>query len=228
MEHNADQATLERLGLCLSMVAHEVRNILTPVRTQCELALRDVTDERSKQALSSAARRATEAADAMQAILDVAAGKRGSDQADLHEVVSAAVGTLPTAELQSHVMNDVPRGTWCRGDSTVLRLALSNLMKNALEAGQAATTVRVCAHSTVGQIHLQITDDGPGLPHATASDPFRAFQRSSTGGTGLGLSIAAHLLRSSGAGINLAATGASGTTWQLTLPIAASASPRAA
>src|SRR5262249_37827382 len=64
-----------------------------------------------------------------------------------------------------------------------------------------------------------VADDGPGLPDAVKEKLFRPFITGGRrGSTGLGLAIARDLIRAHGGEITLAATGATGTTFQLTLP----------
>ena len=65
---------------------------------------------------------------------------------------------------------------------------------------------------------VEIADDGPGLPEAVRSDLFRPFAGSARrGGAGLGLAIARDLMVAHGGDIELVSTGASGTTFRLTL-----------
>jgi signal transduction histidine kinase len=89
-------------------------------------------------------------------------------------------------------------------------------MRNAAEAG--ARSVRISAHHDNPTLAIEISDDGPGLPEPVRSDLFRPFAGSTRrGGTGLGLAIARDLMVAHGGDIELLATGASGTTFRLTL-----------
>ena len=50
---------------------------------------------------------------------------------------------------------------------SVLRLIVSNLVKNALEALPGGGTVRVSLHDQCGEVRLTVADDGPGMSEAT-------------------------------------------------------------
>ncbi len=103
-----------------------------------------------------------------------------------------------------------------RADRIQLFRVLTNLLRNAAEAG--ARSVRISAHQENTLLAVEIADDGPGLPEAVRNDLFRPFAGSARrGGTGLGLAIARDLMVAHGGDIELVATGASGTTFRLTL-----------
>jgi signal transduction histidine kinase len=76
------------------------------------------------------------------------------------------------------------------GDEVLLRQAIGNLVRNALEAagpdGRVALEGRVPAREVVLAVH----DDGPGLPDGIdPEDLFRPFYTTKREGTGLGLSM---------------------------------------
>ena len=66
---------------------------------------------------------------------------------------------------------------------------------------------------------IEVKDNGPGIPERVRGKLFEAFQSAArSGGTGLGLTIASELIRSHGGDIKLAATGADGTEFVITIP----------
>ncbi len=73
--------------------------------------------------------------------------------------------------------------------------ALFNLLDNAAKYAPAGSTIRVQTWQDRGQIHLQVLDEGDGLPPADVERIFDKFYRARKGdrvraGTGLGLAIA--------------------------------------
>lgn len=220
VEHEADPRQLERLGLCLAMVAHEVRNLLTPVRLRSEAEARRCGDERTRAALVLAADRSVAVSEAMDAILGTLAGKSEGSSFDVLEEVNRATDQLESGGTTVNV--DVPRGTVACGSGVAFRLAVHNLIRNALESCPGARVqVRSDACDEGDSVLVTVTDTGRGLPTSVVADPYRAFQSSHKGGSGLGLSIAAMLLRSCGGDIALANTGPTGTSWAMTLRRAA-------
>ncbi|MDH3778876.1 MAG: ATP-binding protein, partial [Gammaproteobacteria bacterium] len=84
-----------------------------------------------------------------------------------------------------------------RFDSTLMELALSNLLVNALKYGNSAVK---CALTNDGDDHvLSVEDDGPGILETDRENIFKAFTRiddsrnRETGGYGLGLAVVARV-----------------------------------
>lgn len=79
------------------------------------------------------------------------------------------------------------------GHPILLRQAFSNLIENAIRHTPGQTTVTVTIKSSGNSIHIEITDDGPGIPAEDMSRVFDRFVRLDTSrthdGNGLGLSM---------------------------------------
>jgi signal transduction histidine kinase len=80
------------------------------------------------------------------------------------------------------------------GDDVLLRQAVSNLFRNALDACvDAHVTPIVVAEGSIDREHSQlrvtITDNGPGLAPGVAERMFRPFFTTKARGTGLGLAL---------------------------------------
>lgn len=156
----------------------------------------------------------------MDAILGAMTGAAQTESFDVHEEVCRAVEQLESGGAAVNV--SVPRGTRAAGSGVAFRLALHNLVRNALESSPGVqVNVRVDSGAGRDALAVTVSDNGCGLPPSVTVDPYRAFQSSSKGGSGLGLSIAAMLLRSGGGDIILAHTGPTGTSWLLVLQHAA-------
>jgi len=102
-------------------------------------------------------------------------------------------------------------------DREQLFRVLSNLGRNAVEAGAAQVTIT--AEHGDGRTLIHVDDDGPGLTERAQSHLFQPFSGSTRkDGTGLGLPIARDLMRAHGGDVNLVETGAGGTRFRLVLP----------
>lgn len=88
-----------------------------------------------------------------------------------------------------------PRGL---GDAGMVRLAVGNLLRNALRASEG-TPVRVSLRRdpTDARVVLSVRDHGPGFEQAMLDQPFQPFRRgrtdAGTPGLGLGLYLAARI-----------------------------------
>jgi signal transduction histidine kinase len=117
------------------------------------------------------------------------------------------------------------------GDRQQLFRVFSNLALNAGQAG--ARRVRVSVHRADGAVdaplHVDVSDDGPGIPEKAIARLFQPFATSGrNGGSGLGLVIAREIVEAHGGRLDLHATGPAGTTFRVTLPARRVVLPRAA
>jgi len=93
------------------------------------------------------------------------------------------------------------------GDSLLLHEALVNLLENACQATPVGGRVLV----QIGEGHLAILDEGPGLSEDTAVRMLRPFESGRPDGTGLGLPLALKWLNAQGADLRLSRRPAGGT-----------------
>ncbi len=115
-----------------------------------------------------------------------------------------------------------------RADSYRLRQVITNLVSNALKfTEQGGVTIRCTRLHDLNMIRIAVQDTGIGISPAALGIIFEAFRQadgSTTrrfGGTGLGLTIAKRLVELQGGEIAVESTMSQGSTFSLTLPIAA-------
>jgi signal transduction histidine kinase len=114
------------------------------------------------------------------------------------------------------VENAVTEPIEIEADRPHVTAAVASLVTNAREAG--AKTVRLSANIERGRIHLEVTDDGPGLPPAVQEKMFTPLLTARDGHLGLGLVTARLIARAHGGDLRLVETGAGGTTFRFELP----------
>lgn len=130
----------------------------------------------------------------------------------------------PAGDGRVVVANSVADGLAIWGDREQVFRILINLMRNAAEAG--AGRIAVAAKVARDRVEIDVADDGPGLPARARENLFRPFEGSArAGGTGLGLAIGRELAQAHGGELALVETGPEGTTFRLSLPLAAMKSP---
>jgi two-component system, OmpR family, sensor histidine kinase SenX3 len=110
------------------------------------------------------------------------------------------------------------------GNPGQIRLALSNLVSNAVRYSENGSTVVVTAQPNGELVELSVSDHGIGMPPAELDRIFERFYRvdrarpRATGGTGLGLSIVKHVAASHGGEVRVHSVEGEGSTFTLTLP----------
>jgi two-component system, NtrC family, sensor histidine kinase HydH len=110
------------------------------------------------------------------------------------------------------------------GDEVLLRQALSNLCRNALEACIAAgVSPEIVIEGTVDRVQRQqritVTDNGQGVDEANAARIFRPFFTTKAHGTGLGLALVQKVIVTHNGRIAIEPRPGAGARFLITLPL---------
>jgi two-component system phosphate regulon sensor histidine kinase PhoR len=111
-------------------------------------------------------------------------------------------------------------------DAGRLEQVFLNLLENALKYGnRPGLVVGLYVERAGPNIHVQVTDNGPGIPHEDQEHIFERFYRvhkdrsRETGGTGLGLSIVKNVVQAHGGSVALRSLPGEGSTFTVALPV---------
>ena len=109
------------------------------------------------------------------------------------------------------------------GDEVLLRQALSNLLRNALEAC-ADGAPRIAIHSDVDRaakvLRITVSDNGPGIPAELRERVFQPFFTMKRNGTGLGLALVQKIIVFHNGRIGITTAAGGGASFHITLPLA--------
>jgi two-component system, LuxR family, sensor kinase FixL len=113
------------------------------------------------------------------------------------------------------------------GDPLHLEIAVTNLLKNAIEAvadGAASDRCVVAVTSSVdGRVHLEVRDRGPGVPPRIAASLFEPLVSTKHGGMGVGLAITRSIVEAHRGTIALSSGEGPGAIFRIELPVAGGA-----
>lgn len=98
----------------------------------------------------------------------------------------------------------------------MLKRALSNLIKNAVEAMPGGGTLTIQAHNLDESLVVEIVDTGVGI--SENGKVFSPYATSKPGGMGLGLNIVQRIMSALGGAIDYSSEVGKGTTFRLSLP----------
>jgi two-component system phosphate regulon sensor histidine kinase PhoR len=171
-------------------------------------------------------------------MLDLARMEGGSqlrlrDDVDLAHLATASAERLRLFAERSGVTlvteaePDLPT---VRGDEARLGQVVVNLVHNAIKFSPDGGEVRVAVRRDGDAIALSVTDHGIGIKRADRTRIFERFYKADRarvrgGGTGLGLAIARHVVEGHGGRITVESEEGLGSTFTVTIPALASASP---
>ena len=110
------------------------------------------------------------------------------------------------------------------GDDVLLRQAVSNVCRNALEACvDAGVTPRIVVEGSVDReqrtLRITVSDNGPGIPPAVAEGIFRPFFTTKARGTGLGLALVQKIIVTHNGRVTAGSQEQGGARVSFTLPL---------
>ena len=146
-----------------------------------------------------------------------------SECADVNEIIKEALAIHEkeladmSIAVKTELMDDPP---CISGDKEQLKVAISNLVKNAVEAMQASPKVLTLATSVSDRwMIIRITDTGKGIPNDKLKSIFHPFYTSKIYGPGLGLTLALKIIQQHGGTISAESEIGKGTTFTIRLPL---------
>jgi signal transduction histidine kinase len=219
---------LADLGLAVSKINHDLRNILASAQLFSDRlsVLPDPVVQRLAPKLISTIDRAT---DYTKAVLDYGKALEAPPKRRklLLNTVANDVADILGFENNDVIdwNNDIPLEFEADADPEQLFRILLNLCRNAQQAMVDADIpnrtkkLRVTAEQINNEVHIRVSDTGPGIPDHVREKIFKAFEGSTkSGGSGLGLAIAVELLLAHGGSVDLEKSDENGTTFHVIIP----------
>ena len=220
----SDEQRMEQLQLGLAATAHELRDPLLGARAAVEAVLEAPEPEQERDLLDRSRRQLEELADLVEQLLQWSIGQYTLRRAlrPLAPIVLDAA-TSPPLDAQSHRLHlTASSDVVVNADEPQLRLALSNVIRNAFAYSPPDTPVSVAVGGTQGKASIRVTDRGPGIPPDEVETIFDPLVRGRAGGTrrsghGLGLFIARKVIEAHDGTISVEIA-EKGTSFRVTLP----------
>jgi len=220
-------AVLSALGQMAAGVAHEIRNPLTSARGFVQLvAEKDdhVSLGEVKSHLNVAIGELDRLAQIVSDFLMIASPKEQKlARVDLNGVVEEMWGLLAIKALNNDVVLTkvlAPELPALLGDREQLKQVILHLVDNALAAAGTGGRVRVQTGVTrKGEVCMQVSDSGSGIPDAVMSSIFLPFFSTREDATGLGLAICHRIVFDHKGSISVESN-AWGTTFTVRFPAA--------
>ncbi|PLW76144.1 ATP-binding protein [Cohaesibacter celericrescens] len=207
------QRRLADLGLAVSKINHDLRNILASAQLFSDRLsmLEDPTVQRVVPKIMGALDRAV---DYSSAVLSYGKAQEAPPQKRLlmlHQLGDEVSDFLDLGDgSQVSFINQIPDQLEVYADPGQLFRVLMNLCRNAVQVMQNETEdavirrLELTASNNKTETVIGISDTGPGVPKMAKEALFMPFQGSvRQGGTGLGLAISAELVRAHGGSICL-------------------------
>ncbi|CAG0978945.1 Sensory histidine kinase/phosphatase NtrB [Rhizobiaceae bacterium] len=223
----SEQKHLADLGLAVSKINHDMRNILASAQLLSDriVTVKDPAVQAVAPKLVRAIDRAVSYSEGVLAYGRTQEPPPQRRRVRLRQLVDEVHGLLGIDGTGVDFVNDVDAAFEVDADSEQLYRVLSNLSRNAVEAmagDRESAVVRrltISAERTGSISRILVADTGPGLPQKARENLFAAFRGSArSGGTGLGLAIASELVRAHGGTLELVESVGGRTVFAMTIP----------
>lgn len=215
-------------------LTHEMKSPIAAIRGAAELLEEPMPDDQRNKFLANIRIETTRLADLSERLLQLSAVESckelaRSETIAMQSLVDSAIDDVRiTAETRGVQMECViAPGLITMGDPELLRLAISNLLQNAIDFSPTQSTITITGQTADDGLIIEIKDQGPGIPDYANDRIFERFYslpRPASGqkSTGLGLCFVREIALLHGGSIAMVSPGIGGTTAMLKLPIAAS------
>jgi signal transduction histidine kinase len=230
-----DQERLAAIGQLSSVIAHEIRNPLGLIDLYAKLTedhlgkleLADQTDK--KEMLLKNLSLIRQATGSLETILSELTNYSRPLQLNckpthIYQLVQDVCDFYRPSYQENNVQLNLDAqdsGETILADADKIRQALINLLKNALEASPADSTVRVSIVHRNGdpQLYIKVSDEGQGVNPANIQKLFTPYFSTKGSGTGLGLAHSRKILQAHGGNVELLSSEPDkGSTFALVLP----------
>lgn len=223
--------TLANIGTITYMIAHEINNLLTPVGSYANLALKNPEEKGlAEKALQKTIRNCERASRIMESMLAVANGEQQEKKnARLVTLVEEVFSCLcrDFAKDGITVRIEIPGDLMVWAVPAQIQQVLMNLILNARDAMlPRGGVLTIKAAEATDRIQVEISDTGDGIDPADLENIFESFfttkadvgSDSEYSGAGLGLAFCKKTINAHGGSICVESEPASGTTFRITLP----------
>jgi len=229
---------LDSLGTLAGGIAHDLNNLLMPIRLGVSLLRGSDMKESNEKVIDNIDRCAKRGADLVNRVLLFASGTSECRKAvDLGTIVAEVRAIVESTFPKNISIATSVAGELCSvlGDQTQLVQVVLNLTLNARDALRDGGHIRITATNceidenyavmrggsrTRNYVVLEVADDGLGIPQEIIERIFEPFftTKGVGAGTGLGLSTVQGVLRSHGGFIDASSDLGIGSTFRVSLP----------
>lgn len=219
----------------LAMLAHELRNPLTPLVTAIEL-IRRGGGVASEKHLGIMSRQTRQLSRLIEDLLDVSRVSRGRIELRRHRlklkdvVTDALEASRPFLDSRRHRVETTfgPEDVYVHADNVRLAQVFANLLHNAGKYTDPGGRIEIATGVEAGEAFVRVTDNGLGIDPSMIENVFDLFMQApmsldrAQGGLGIGLTLVRALVELHGGRVQASSQGPGrGTTMTVRLALCA-------
>lgn len=217
-------------------VSHELRTPLSIMRGELESIIQRESGlpEQLRERIGSVLEETEHLSRIVESLLAISRLDAGQDRLeptifDLAELVSITKDQmlLMAEEKRISITTHADPAIKVKGNTARLKQVVVNLLDNAIKYTPEGGNISIAIYTAPHKAVLEVSDTGIGIPAEALPHVFERFYRADKvrsreqGGAGLGLSIVRSICQSHGGSIEVTSTENKGSTFRMTLPLAA-------
>jgi two-component system sensor histidine kinase CreC len=211
-------------------LTHEMKSPVAAIRGAAELLGEDMPEAQRLRFLSNIRTETERLANLTERLLTLSAVERRKElespkPVNLTQLIHAVLTEFePSLQNKDLIFQSaIEDGLVIRGEADLLRLAIANLIQNAIDFAPPKSAVRVQAKRAESLMEVEVSDSGPGVPDYACERVFERFYslpRPASGrkSTGLGLCLVREATLLHGGSVTLTRNPDGGTSARITLP----------
>ena len=220
------QEKMASLGMMAAGIAHEIGNPLTSISSMVQIIKRKNADPKTGEYISNILKNIERISRIVRELVDFSRPSSYEEApADINEIIKSAVGIIKydrrAKNLVYRLLLDSNLPETVLVSDHLLQVFL-NILINAVDASEDyGDKIEVKSYVKNGNIHVDITDNGCGIPDDIQKKIFEPFYTTKEvgKGTGLGLTVSYGFVEKLKGEIKVKSNVGSGSTFIITIPI---------
>ncbi|MGN7356232.1 ATP-binding protein [Paenibacillus sp. SAF-054] len=221
-EYMMQSEKLTMAGQLAAGIAHEIRNPLTSINGFMKLMRSSKqSSETYYDIIESELKRIELIVNELLA-LSKPQGQHHSKPIDILPVLDQVITLMRVQSALKNIEIELERpesSLWIIGETNQLKQVFINLLKNGMDAMDAAGTIRVSARSGDQEALINVKDEGRGMTAEQIERLGEPFFTTKDTGTGLGFMITQNIIHNHGGSIQVESVPDQGTTFTVKLPM---------
>lgn len=214
---------LATLGYLAAGMAHEIRNPLNSIALFVQLIKEGVEEAEKVEYIEKILKEVDRVDATLRKLMDTAKRPRFElVEVSIEDIIRRTLDSFTpqmsaqAVALKFSQLRGLPR---LKADPVEIEQIFTNLLLNAIDEMPEGGKLAIELDCDDRDIFIRVSDSGKGIPAENLPNIFDPFFSTKNIGTGMGLSIVLRIVKNYGGKIEVVATGKSGTTFLICLPL---------
>lgn len=206
-----EQESLATIGRTVSVIAHELRHGFHLILN----IFYDLESEKS-ESINLTRKIIDDLNNKTNNLLEYSrAGKLDISKVKVNDILSKSIESCFNYQIEVHKCKN---NMIITVDEDKIILVITNLIRNAIEAGEGQSKVILSAKCSNSDVEFTVSDNGPGIPEEIKEKIFDPFFTTKSGGFGIGLSFVSAVVKAHSGHLSVSREADNWTVFKIILP----------